>query len=67
MATVGLVFPVMGLATIVGAPLAGMLLDRFGRRVLLIGGPVGRSASFFALAWMAHVDAPFWALVISSG
>jgi len=59
MSMVGLIFPVMGLAAIVGSPLSGWLADRAGRRVLLIGGPVGRSGAFFLLAWMAAIQAPF--------
>ncbi|MFC1582616.1 MFS transporter [Planctomycetota bacterium] len=61
---VGLVFPAMGLAAIIGAPLAGNPADRIGRRKLLVGGPIGRSACFFGLAGMAHINASFWAFVI---
>jgi len=64
MSTVGLIFPVMGLAAIVGSPLSGWLADHAGRRVLLIGGPLGRSGAFFLLAWMAAVQAPFGWFVI---
>jgi len=63
MSTVGLVYPAMGLATIVGAPVAGSLLDRLGRRALLVGGPAARGLCFFVLAWMAYGMAPFWAFV----
>ena len=64
MSMVGLIFPVMGLAAIVGSPLSGWLADRAGRRVLLIGGPVGRSGAFFLLAWMAAIQAPFGWFVV---
>ena len=64
MATVGLVFPVMGLATIIGSPLAGILADKIGRRLLLLWGPIGRSACFGLLAWMAYTNAPFWGFLI---
>ncbi len=57
MALVGLVFPVMGVARMLGPPLAGWLVDRFGRRPVLIGGPVARSLCFLALAWLAMIDA----------
>lgn len=59
MSTVGLIYPIMGIAVIVGSPISGVLTDRLGRRILLIGGPVGRSLSFFALALMAAFNAPF--------
>ena len=58
MSLVGMIYPLMGLGSILGAPLAGFLADRFGRRALLIGGPVGRSVAFFLLAGMVAVEAP---------
>lgn len=64
MSTVGLIFPVMGLAAIIGSPISGWLADHAGRRALLIGGPIGRSGAFFFLAWMAAVHAPFAWFVI---
>jgi len=64
MSTVGLIFPVMGLAAIIGSPISGWLADHAGRRALLIGGPIGRSGAFFLLAWMAAIQAPFaWFVV----
>lgn len=59
MSTVGIMYPVMGIAVIIGSPISGALTDRLGRRILLIGGPFGRSCVFFALALMAFFDAPF--------
>ncbi|GAK58453.1 major facilitator superfamily MFS_1 [Candidatus Vecturithrix granuli] len=59
MSTVGVMYPIMGIAVIIGSPVSGVLTDRVGRRMLLIGGPVGRSCVFFALALMAVFDAPF--------
>ena len=59
MSTAGLIFPIMGVAVIIGSPLSGILTDRVGRRLLLVGGPVGRSLSFFILALMVALDAPF--------
>lgn len=65
MSTVGVMYPIMGIAVIIGSPISGVLTDRLGRRMLLIGGPVGRSCAFFALALMAACDAPF--LYIAAG
>jgi len=65
MAKVGLVFPVMGLATIIGAPCAGFFADRIGRRVLMIWGPVFRSLTFVVLALLAHINGPFWSFAVS--
>ena len=62
MSTVGLIYPIMGIAVIIGSPISGVLTDRLGRRMLLIGGPLGRSLSFFALSLMAAVNAPFTAI-----
>ncbi len=64
MATVGLVFPVMGVAKIVGVPVAGVLADWWGRGPVLLVGTLGRSLAFFALAAMAWYDAPFWAFAL---
>jgi len=61
----GLVFPVMGIASIISGPISGVLADRFGRRKLIIGGPLGRSAAFIALAVMAALNAPF--ILIAAG
>ena len=51
MSTVGLIFPVMGLAIIIGAPFSGYLADRFGRRIIMWAGPLLRSVSHFSLAF----------------
>jgi MFS family permease len=65
MSTVGLIFPVMGLATIIGSPFSGYLADRFGRRIVMWAGPVLRSVSHFSLALMVATNAPF--VVITFG
>ena len=62
MKIVGLMYPIMGIAAIIGGPVAGILADRFGRRQLIIGGPVGRSVVFLVLAALAAVHAPFAAI-----
>ena len=64
MSTVGLIFPVMGLATIIGSPFSGYLADRFGRRIVMVIGPMLRSLSHFSLAVMAAVNAPLWVIAI---
>jgi len=64
MATVGLVFPIMGGAALLGEPVAGWLSDRLGRRPLLVGGPLLRSAIFVILAAMAAQAAPFWSFAV---
>ena len=64
MSTVGLIFPAMGLANIIGSPFSGYLSDRFGRRIVMYIGPLLRSVSHFSLALMAAVNAPFWVITI---
>jgi len=65
MSKVGLIFPVMGLATIIGSPFSGYLTDRFGRRIVMFTGPFLRSISYFILGLMAALEASF--LVITIG
>jgi MFS family permease len=65
MKIVGLMYPIMGIAAIISGPVAGILADRFGRRHIIIGGPIGRSVAFILLAGMAAVNAPF--AVIAAG
>ena len=64
MSTVGLIFPVMGLATIIGSPFSGYLADRFGRRIVMWAGPVVRSVSHFSLALMVATNASFVVITI---
>jgi len=64
MAQVGLIFPVMGIAAIVGPPLAGMLADRIGRRMLVIGGTFGEGIAFLVLAFLTWRNASFPMLCI---
>jgi MFS family permease len=64
MSKVGLIFPVMGLATIIGSPFSGYLADRFGRRIVMWAGPVLRSASHLSLAVLVATGASFWVITI---
>ena len=64
MSKVGLIFPVMGLATIIGSPFSGYLADRFGRRIVMWAGPVLRSLSHFSLALMVATNASFAVITI---
>ena len=64
MSKVGLIFPVMGLATIIGSPFSGYLADRFGRRIVMWAGPVVRSVSHFSLALMVATNASFVVITI---
>lgn len=60
MKLVGLSFPCMAVGAMIGPPFAGMLVDRLGRRRVLIGGTSWRGGIFVVLALMAWQDAPFW-------
>jgi len=64
MSKVGLIFPVMGLATIIGSPFSGYLSDRFGRRIVMYIGPFLRGLSHFSLAFMAATDASLIVITI---
>ncbi|MBQ6471929.1 MAG: MFS transporter [Victivallales bacterium] len=65
METVGLIFPAMGAAAIVGPPVAGWLTDRLGRRFVLQFGQTIRTAVFLGLAALAFFEAPFWAFLVA--
>lgn len=54
----------MGIAAIIGSPLAGFTADRLDRKQLLIGAPFARGITFIGLAVMAAVNAPFWTFVV---
>ena len=53
MTTVGLIFPLMGAAIIVSPLIAGTLIDRIGRRLMMQFGQTGRAVLFAVLAVMA--------------
>lgn len=53
MATVGLIFPLMGGSIIVSPLLAGYLTDRIGRQFMMQFGQTARAAMFLLLAGMA--------------
>jgi len=59
MTQVGMIFPLMGLATILAPPLFGALTDRFGRRPVMQLGQHGRAAVFLLLALAAWMQSPF--------
>ena len=65
MNTVSWIFPLMGLGVMVGPVIAGTLVDLFGRRVLLIGGPAIRGLIFFLLAFFAYNDSLFICFAIA--
>jgi MFS transporter, DHA1 family, multidrug resistance protein B len=64
MSIAGLVFPAMGLAAIVGSPVAGILTDKFGSQKVMVLGPFLRSIAFFGVAYATSIDAPFYIFVI---
>jgi MFS family permease len=65
MAQVGLIFPLMGLGVIAGPPISGYLVDKLGRRLMLIGGPAVRGILFLILALLALLDAPFYMFALT--
>lgn len=64
MSTVGLIFPVMGAGVMCGPLLAGWLVDRFGRKSVMLHGTTGRGMIFLMLTLMAMFDALFWAFCV---
>jgi len=64
MAQVGLIFPLMAIGTMIGPPLSGLIVDRFGRRRLLFGSSAGRGVIFLMLTLAAIGQGPFWAFAL---
>jgi len=53
-AVVGLVYLAMGAARITGVLLAGFVVDRIGRRKIMVGAPALRAVIYLILAWAIH-------------
>lgn len=64
MATVSWIFPLMGIGAILGPVVAGPLVDLWGRRKILIFGPIIRGFLFFLLAFLVYKDSSFRSFAI---
>lgn len=62
---VSIIFPLLGLATILAPVPCGWLTDRFGHSLMMLAGQILRGAIFFVLAFMVYIKAPFWTFVIA--
>ena len=62
-AVVSIIFPLLGLASILAPMPCGWLTDRFGYRIMMLAGQFLRGAIFFLLAFCVYVQAPFWVFV----
>ena len=51
-ALVSIIFPLLGLATILAPVPCGWLTDRFGHSLMMLAGQILRGAIFFVLAFM---------------
>jgi MFS family permease len=65
MGDVGLVFAAIGLARAASPMAAGFVVDRIGRRTVLVAGPLVRSVFFFALAHLAAREASLAAITVA--
>ncbi len=64
MSEVGIIFPLMGLATILSPSLSGWMADRIGRHFLMQFGQVSRAVVFFILAMLALFQSPLWLFAV---
>lgn len=62
--TVSLIFPLLGLATIIAPMPCGYLADKFGRSFMMLFGQSMRGVIFFILALMVYINAPFWVFAV---
>lgn len=62
-AMVSLLFPLLGLASIVAPVPCGWLTDRFGHQIMMLAGQLLRGVIFFFLAFCVYIKAPFWVFV----
>ena len=62
--TVSLIFPLLGLATIIAPMPCGYLVDRFGHSFMMLFGQAARGTIFFILALMVFINAPFWVFAV---
>lgn len=58
--TASLVFPLLGLSTVIAPVPCGWLTDRFGCTRMMLGGQFFRGMIFFVLAGLVCFEAPFW-------
>ena len=61
-ATASVIFPLLGLATVLAPVPCGWLTDRFGYTRMMLAGQFFRGIIFFLLAYMVYAAAPFWLL-----
>lgn len=64
MSVAGLVFPVIGLANIISPLVSGVIVDRFGYRGVLIGGPLLRCLGQLMLALMVWIESGFFLIAL---
>ncbi|MCX7935838.1 MAG: MFS transporter, partial [Planctomycetota bacterium] len=62
MREVGSMYLIMGIARMLAPAVSGPLVDRFGRRLILIAAPAVRGLAYFAFAAAVYADANFWTL-----
>jgi len=61
---VGTMYLIMGMARMLAPPICGPLVDRFGRRLILIAAPAVRGMTYLVFAAAVFCHADFWALAI---
>ena len=63
--TASIIFPLLGLATVLAPVPCGWLTDRFGYTRMMLAGQFFRGIIFFTLAFFVFIKAPFWLFAVS--
>ncbi|GAB3190451.1 MFS transporter [Nesterenkonia suensis] len=62
----GLTSAMVGLGTVLCAPLVGAAADRWGQRLVVLCAGLASTVTLLAMAWVAYSPLPDWAVLVSA-